>query len=162
MQDLIITRTFAAPVAKLWQAWTDPALIRQWWGPDNFSCPSAEMDVRVGGTSIVCMRAPASFGGLDMYNTWHHTKIVPMQELEYIINLSDKDGNKIDPAVINMPPDFPQDMRHRISFKDLGNNQTELTVTEYAWPMTKMREMSEMGMKQCLAKMAACVEAKTT
>jgi hypothetical protein len=33
----------------------------------------AEMDFRVGGASLVCMRAPAEYGGQDMYHTWTYT-----------------------------------------------------------------------------------------
>jgi hypothetical protein len=52
------------------------------------------------------MRAPKEFGGQDMYSTWLYTKIVPMQSLEFIQNLSDKDGNNVDPVALGVPPDF--------------------------------------------------------
>jgi uncharacterized protein YndB with AHSA1/START domain len=64
----------------------------QWWGPHRFTARSAKMDFREGGTSLVCMRAPKEFGGQDMYSTWAYKKIVPMQSIEFIHNLADKDG----------------------------------------------------------------------
>ena len=67
----------------------------QWWGPEGFTCPVAKMDFREGGTSLVCMRAPKEFGGQDMYNTWSYRKIVPLERIEYILNFTDKDGEKI-------------------------------------------------------------------
>src|SRR5664279_5577600 len=61
--DVISTREFAAPATEVWRAWSDPEYVTQWWGPHGFTSPSADLDFRVGGTSLVCMRAPAEFGG---------------------------------------------------------------------------------------------------
>ena len=55
--DLVITRTFAAPRALLWRAWTDPEHIRSWWGPREHPAAAptgappirCEVDLRVGG-----------------------------------------------------------------------------------------------------------------
>ncbi|MFZ5876943.1 MAG: SRPBCC family protein [Nitrospirota bacterium] len=154
-RDLVITRVFAAPLPLVWKAWTDPDEIMRWWGPTGFTCPVAKMDVREGGTSLVCMRAPRDFGGQDMYSTWRYRTIVPMERIEYIHNLADEKGRQIDPTSIGMPADFPQDLRNLVTFRDLGNGRTELTVTEYDWPVGRMMEMSKMGMEQCLDKMAA-------
>jgi len=154
-RDLVFTRVFDAPVELVWKAWTDPQHVMQWWGPTGFTSPLAKMDVREGGASLVCMRAPKEFGGRDMYSTWEYKKIVPMARIEYIHNLADKDGNKADPVKLGMPADFPQDLRNLVTFKDLSNGKTELTVTEYDWTVGQMMEMSKMGMEQCLDKMAA-------
>ena len=154
-RDLVFTRVFDAPVEQIWRAWTDSEYVMQWWGPTGFTSPSAEMDFREGGTSLVCMRAPQELGGQDMYNTWTYTKIVPMQSIEYILNFADKDGNQLDPAKMGMPAGTPQDVRHLVTFKAVGDNKTELTVTEYDWTVGQMMEMSKMGMEQCLDKMAA-------
>ena len=149
--DLVITHVFDAPVEQVWNAWVDPEMIKQWWGPDGFTAPLARIDFRVGGTSLVCMSSP-QFG--DQYSAWQYRKIVPMQRIEYIHNLVDKDGHKINPTSIGMPPDFPQDMLNRVTFKDLGDGKTQLTITEFGWPVGQMRELSRIGMEQCLDKMA--------
>lgn len=154
-KDIVITRIFDAPIEQVWKMWTEPEHIMKWWGPDRFSCPSAKMDVREGGVSIVAMQAPQDFGGQVTYNTWKHTRIIPLQSLEFIQNLCDKGGNNVDPVSIGMPPDFPMDMRTVVTFKKLGENKTEITVTEYGWRLGNMRDMSIMGMEQCLDKMAA-------
>lgn len=152
--DLVITRVFDSPVEQVWKAWTQPDRVMHWWGPTGFTCPLAKMDVRAGGTSVVCMRAPKDFGGQDFYSTWAYSAIEPMRRIEYIHNLCDKDGNKADPVKLGMPPDFPQDQRHVIAFKALSDTRTELTVTEYGWTPGRMMEMSRLGMNQCLDKMA--------
>src|SRR5215510_12891488 len=87
-RDLVFTRIFDAPIAQVWKAWSDPELIKKWWGPDRFTCPFATVDFRVGGTSLVCMRAPEEFGGQDHYSTWEYRSIEPMRRIEYIHNLA--------------------------------------------------------------------------
>jgi len=154
-RDLVVTRVFDAPIELVWKAWTDPEYVMQWWGPTGFTCPLAEMDFREGGVSLVCMRAPKDFGGQDMYNTWTYKKIVPMQQIEYILNFTDKDGKAFDPAEMGLPAGTPREVRNVNTFKDLGNGKTEMTVTEYDWTVGHMMEMSKMGLEQCLDKMAA-------
>jgi len=156
-RDLIVTRIFNAPVKLVWKAWTDPEHVMRWWGPDYFTSPSAAIDFREGGTSIVCMRAPQEFGGQEMYSRWIYQKIVPMERIEFIQNLADKDGNLIDPLTIGMPPEFPRDIRTVVTLKDLGNGKTEMTVTEYSMPTsaTEMGKNAELGLNQSLDKMAA-------
>ncbi|CAA9295769.1 MAG: hypothetical protein AVDCRST_MAG93-4243 [uncultured Chloroflexia bacterium] len=150
-QDLVIKRVFDAPVEQVWNAWTDPAYVRQWWGPDGFTAPVANMDVREGGTSLLCMSSP-NFG--EHYSTWQYRSVEPMKQIVYIHNLADRDGNAVDPVSMGMPPDFPQNQLHVITFNALSNNRTELTVTEHDWTAGQMMQMSELGMNQCLDKMA--------
>jgi len=156
-RDLVITRVFDAPLDLVWKAWTDPEHVMRWWGPNHFTSPSAKMDFREGGTSLVCMRAPEDFGGQDMYSTWVYQKIVPMERIEFIQNLADKDGNLADPLKLGLPPEFPRDTRTVVTFKDLGNSKTEMTVTEYGMPTsdTEMGKNAEIGLNQSLDKMAA-------
>ena len=150
--NLVVTRVFDAPIEQVWNAWKDPELVKRWWGPDGFTAPVAKIDFREGGTSLVCMSSP-QFG--DNYSTWHYRKIVPVQLIEYIHNLVDKEGNKIDPVSIGMPADFPQDQLNTVAFRAVGADKTEITITEYDWTVGQMVEMSKMGLEQCLEKMAA-------
>jgi uncharacterized protein YndB with AHSA1/START domain len=151
-RDLVITRLFNAPIEQVWKAWVDPEYVMQWWGPNGFTAPLAKMDFREGGTSLVCMSSP-QFG--DQYSIWHYQKIVPIQRIEYIHNLADEKGNKIDPTTVGMPPDFPQDLLNTVTFKAVGQDKTEITVTECDWTVGRMMELSKMGLEQCLDKMAA-------
>ncbi len=149
-QDLVFTRIFNTPVEQVWRAWTDAEQVRRWWGPNGFTSPLARIDFREGGTSLLCMSSPDH--GV-YYSTWHYRKIMPMKLIEYVHNLADEDGNKVDPVQKGMPADFPQDMIHTITFKVLESNQTELIVTEHNWTIGQMMELSKMGMEQCLDKM---------
>lgn len=156
-RDLVVTRIFNAPLALVWAAWTEPEHVMQWWGPDYFTSPSAEIDFREGGKALVCMRAPKKFGGQDMYSVWDYQNITPLERIEFIQNLADKDGNLADPASMGLPPDFPRDVRTVVAFKDLGGGKTEMTVTEYDMPgpETQMGKNAEIGLNQSLDKMAA-------
>ena len=53
-----ITRTFAASRERVFDAFTGPELLRQWWGPAGFTLPQAEVDLRVGGAYRFAMRPP--------------------------------------------------------------------------------------------------------
>jgi uncharacterized protein YndB with AHSA1/START domain len=159
-EDLTFKRTFKAPLQRVWQAWTDAKLVKEWWGPEGFSCPLAKVDFREGGTTLVAMHAPKELHMPDSYSTWKYTKIVPNERIEYVHNLSDKDGKAIDPKSVGMPADFPQNQRHVAEFKDFGSGSTELTFTEYGWPEGQMREFSRTGMEQCLDKMQKLLEQK--
>lgn len=56
--ELLITRIFDAPRALVWQAWTDPEHIKQWWGPAGFNNETCTSELRVGGRFYLEMRAP--------------------------------------------------------------------------------------------------------
>ena len=62
-RELVLTRLIDAPREKLFRAWTDPELLRQWFAPLPYTTPTAELDVRPGGSSLIVMRAP---DGTDM------------------------------------------------------------------------------------------------
>lgn len=156
-QDIVITRTFDAPLELVWKAWTDPEQVKRWWGPKDYTSPLCKIDFREGGKYLFAMRAPKYQGGQDYYSAGVYKKIVPMEYLEFTQILSDKDGNPIDPAQIGMPSDFPKEVRTVIVFKALGS-KTELTITEYDWTLGQMRDYSVAGMSQSLDKLAASLK----
>jgi uncharacterized protein YndB with AHSA1/START domain len=57
-RELTIKRTFAAPRALVFKAWTDPKRLAVWWGPRGFTNPVCEIDLRIGGAIYIVMRAP--------------------------------------------------------------------------------------------------------
>jgi uncharacterized protein YndB with AHSA1/START domain len=150
-QDLTVTRTFNAPVERLWAAWSESEQVTRWWGPEGFTAPLARMDFREGGTSLVCMASP-QFGKL--FNTWTYREIVPLKRIEFIQNFADSTGKRINPADIGLPPDVPQDVRNVVIFERINDRQTKLTVTEYGYASPQTLELSKTGLEQCLNKMA--------
>jgi len=153
--DVTITRIFDAPVEKVWKAWSDPEYVMRWWGPTGFTSPSAEMDFRVGGSSLVCMRAPAEYGSQDMFHTWTYTRIDPHERIEFVSKFADKDGAHLDPAAMGRPSGVPYDVPHVVTFEAAGDGGTQMTITEYGYTTEQARDLSRAGMEQCLDKMAA-------
>ncbi len=157
-KELVVTRVYDAPVELVWKTWTEPELVKLWWGPDKFTCPVAEINFYEGGISLVAMRAPAVFGGQDSFCTWEYKKIIHLQHIEFIQNLTDKSGNKTNPVALGMPADFPEDIRTVVTFKPLGSDKTEMTVTQYA-DFGQMSTFARMGMEQSLDKLKAIFKA---
>jgi uncharacterized protein YndB with AHSA1/START domain len=148
--DVISAREFAAPAADVWRAWSDPEYVTGWWGPYGFTSPSAQLDFRVGGTSLVCMRAPAEFGGQDFYNTWTYRRIEPITLIEFDVAFADATGARVD-----SPPGIPPEVRHVVTFTPLPVDRTSMTVTEFGYTDEQVRDQSKAGLEQCLDKMAA-------
>ncbi|WP_143309140.1 SRPBCC family protein [Chitinophaga vietnamensis] len=149
-----VTRTFNAPVEMVWKVWTDPELVKRWWGPQHFTSPLARIDFREGGQSLVSMKAPPEMGGQEFYSIWDYIKIVPHESIEFIQNLADENGQKTAPVKLGMPADFPLDIRTVVTFKKTGDGKTEMTVTEYA-EFGSMSQFAQLGLEQSIAKMAA-------
>ena len=148
--DMVITHVFDAPIEKVWNAFADGEKVKQWWGPQGFMAPVVKMDFREGGTSLVCM---AGYG-MEIYNTWSYTKIVPQQRIEYQLAFTDKDGKRSAEATMGLPAELNREVPHIIVFKSLGT-KTEVTVTELGYSSQQVVDMSKAGMEQCLEKMAA-------
>lgn len=53
-----LTRIIDAPRALVWQAWTDPKMLAQWFGPRGFTSSVTQLDVRVGGVLRIVMHGP--------------------------------------------------------------------------------------------------------
>jgi len=151
-KQIAVTRVFNASIELVWKVWTEPELVMRWWGPDRFTCPSAKIDFREGGISLVTMRYPKEMGGKDVFSIWKYKKIIPLKSIEFIQNLADKDGTKMNPVSLGMPPDFPEDIRTVVTFKKLAGNKTEMTVTEYA-EFGQMNKFAKLGLEQSLDKM---------
>lgn len=81
--EVVITRTFAAPAALIYQAMTEPEHIRQWWGAGHGEVTVCDVDLRVGGRWHFAQVTPAgeevSFSGeyreLDPPGRMVHTEV---------------------------------------------------------------------------------------
>ncbi len=61
-KEFSIVREYDAPPEKVFQAWTDPALVTQWWGPEGVFTPICEVDARPGGLIHIVMEAGEAMG----------------------------------------------------------------------------------------------------
>jgi uncharacterized protein YndB with AHSA1/START domain len=77
-RELVLTRLIDAPPAKLFRAWTDPDLLKQWFAPLPYTTPVAELDVRPGGANFIVMRGP---DGKDLPNRGVYLEVVENERL---------------------------------------------------------------------------------
>jgi len=61
-KELDLERDYRAPIGVVWDAWTRPDMLRQWWGPEKTFVPECEMDLRIGGRIHVVMEANEAMG----------------------------------------------------------------------------------------------------
>jgi uncharacterized protein YndB with AHSA1/START domain len=77
-RELVLTRLIDAPREKVFRAWTDPELLKQWFAPLPYTTPVAELDVRPGGANLVIMRDP---DGNDLPNRGVYLEVVENERL---------------------------------------------------------------------------------
>ncbi|KUH86237.1 MULTISPECIES: SRPBCC domain-containing protein [unclassified Mycobacterium] len=61
-KNLDLERSYRAAIETVWRAWTEPDMLRQWWGPEKTFVPECEIDLVVGGKVYVVMEAGEAMG----------------------------------------------------------------------------------------------------
>lgn len=153
-QDLVIERIFNAPVELVWKAWTDPEMLVRWWGPKDFTAPVYQLDFRVGGKFLYCMRSP---DGKDYWGTGTFKEIVPLERIVQTDSFADEKGNVVPASHYGMNADFPLVLEVILTFEDLGD-RTKLTLRHSGMPAGKDAEGASTGWNESLDKLAALVE----
>ena len=102
-RTLTIRRTFSAPVKLVWEAWTQPEHIAQWWGPKGMPMTIVEHNFKVGGRWKYVMPMP---NGSEFVSEGQYSEIIkfkkivtsanfrPMTEGVEIKVLFEKNGDK--------------------------------------------------------------------
>ncbi len=90
--EVKFTRVFDAPRKLVFQVWTDPKHVAQWWGPHGFTNPRCEWDARTGGAIHVDMRGP---GGRIYPMAGTFQEIVEPERLVFISSALDEAGNSL-------------------------------------------------------------------
>jgi uncharacterized protein YndB with AHSA1/START domain len=154
IQRMVVTRIFDAPRELVWKAWTDPKYVMQWWGPKGFTAPVCQMDFRVGGKSLFCMKAP---DGQECWNAVEYHEIVLHEKIVSLMYFSDSKGNKVDPAQLGIEQEVIDGAYDVTIFEDLGNGQTKLTFIGNE-PMESAKNSGQMeGWNEILDKVAAVI-----
>ena len=153
-ERMVITRVFEAPRALVWKAWTDPKYAMQWWGPKDFTVPFCEMDFRVGGKFLICMKAP---DGQEFWNGGEYHEIVPYEKIVSSMYFADAKGNKIQPAHYGLEHESIDDVYDVTLFEDVGNGRTKLTLIGNETMENATKSGQVEGWNQILDKLAAVV-----
>ena len=145
-REITLTRLFDAPRDLVWQAWTEPEHMAQWFGPRGFTIPLCELDVRVGGALRMIMRAP---DGADYPMQGVFREIVKPERLVFTNIPVDKDGKHLVDGLTT------------VTFEQQGD-KTKLTLhtrgvglVDYA---ARMLAGMEAGWSESLHKLAEFVE----
>jgi uncharacterized protein YndB with AHSA1/START domain len=62
IKEVSFERIYDAPIDQVWKAWTDPKLLKQWWGPNDVTIQECEVELRVGGKFYIVMEAGEAMG----------------------------------------------------------------------------------------------------
>ena len=150
-QDLLITRIFNAPRNLVWQAWTEPEQVKRWQGPKGFIIPEAKVDLRVGGTSLLCMRSP---DGKDYWSTGTYREIVEMEKIVETDSFADEKGNEVPASYYGMEGDWPDNLLVTVTFEDTEKDKTLFTLRHSGLPTNDIREQTGISWNEILNKLA--------
>ena len=133
-RDLVLTREFDATPEKLYRAWTQPALITQWFTLGTWKAVKAEMDVRPGGANLITMRGPdgAEFPNRDVY-----LEVVPNKRLVLT-----------DAYTSAWVPSEQPFMTVTLTFEGLAGGRTRYTARVSHWTVADREKHEEMGFHQ--------------
>lgn len=79
-REIRLTRVLDAPVELVWEVWTDPQHIKNWWGPNGFTNTITKMDISVGGEWDLVMHGP---DGTDYKNRSVFREVIKCKKLVY-------------------------------------------------------------------------------
>jgi uncharacterized protein YndB with AHSA1/START domain len=126
-RELVLTRLINAPRAKVYRAWTDPALLKQWFAPKPYTTP---IDVRPGGSAYFVMRGP---DGKDLPNRGVYLEVVPNEKLV-----------STDAYVAAWEPSEKPFMTLILTFEDEGG-KTRYTARVRHWTVADREAHEKMG-----------------
>jgi uncharacterized protein YndB with AHSA1/START domain len=152
---VVIERSFDAPVDLIWQMWTDPEHFKAWYGPDGATIPAAKLDVRVGGTRLVCIEMQSPDGPMRMWFAGEYREVVENERLVYTESMSDENGNVSAPTDMSMPGGHPMTTEVRVELQDVGG-RTRMVMTHTGVPGDSP---GAAGWAMALDKLAGHVEA---
>jgi uncharacterized protein YndB with AHSA1/START domain len=128
---LVVRRRINATRERLFAAWTEPQLLVRWWGPQGVACPTAEIDLRVGGSYRIANQFP---DGTVVWIAGVFEVIEPPNRLTYTWKLESDNG--------------PLE-RVKVCFEAHGT-ATEVVVTHERIPDDTVRTSHERGWLGCL------------
>lgn len=135
-REMLIVRSFHAPRDLVWKMWTEAEHLKHWWGPEGWTLPVCEVDLRVGGAWFYCMQSPPEMN-MTSCGTAVYKEIVAPERLVYTDAFADAEGN--------VNEDMPV-ATITIEFIDDGDWTTVKSVTEYA-SMELRDQVIEMGVE---------------
>ncbi|MDQ0945696.1 SRPBCC domain-containing protein [Streptomyces sp. V1I1] len=130
-----------APLSVVFRALTEPQELSKWWGPDGFTIPSVESELRPGGGYRIAMQPPE---GELFYLAGEFREVAPPERLSYTFRWEDPDPEDQETVVT-------------LSLRELGATSSELVLTQGDFATERRRALHEEGWAQGLDKLEALV-----
>ncbi|MFI1938407.1 SRPBCC family protein [Streptomyces purpureus] len=122
-RELVITRDFAAPRERVFEAWTKPEQVRQWYGLSSLTTTVCDIDLRVGGAWRWGQKAP---DGQEIVFSGMYEEITPPERLVYTELFELMPGPRIHVT---------------LTFEEKGDGVTRLRSTS-VWPSAEIRDQA--------------------
>jgi uncharacterized protein YndB with AHSA1/START domain len=132
MDLLVVRKTIRATPERLFEAWTTPAHLEQWWGPEGVTCIDSDVDLRIGGRYRIGNRLP---DGTVLWITGEFEVIEPPRRLTYSWKLEGS-AHPVERVTVRFEP--------RVG-------ATEVIVTHERISSEPLREQHQVGWVGCLA-----------
>src|SRR6187401_1163753 len=132
-QTVYINREFDAPQSLVWDAFTKPEIIDQWWAPKPYASKTKFMNFEVGGRRFYAMVSP---DGQERWALQRYTSISPKTNFKFFNAFADEDEN----------PELPgSEWDHTFSEE---NGTTKVSIAIYNESLERMEKQIEMGFKE--------------
>jgi len=128
-----VRREFSAALDLVWEAWTNPEILDQWWAPKPFRSVTKYMDFQVVGRRFYAMLSPE---GQAHWSVQEFVSITPKTNFTFISAFADKHEN----------PQWPGS-HWNLHFSE-GNGTTTVHISIYNESRERMEKMIEMGFKE--------------
>ena len=132
-KSVSITKEFDADRDLVWDAYTKPELLDQWWAPKPFSSRTTVMDFEVGGRRFYAMVSPE---GAERWAVQKYTSITPKTNFKFFNAFADENEN------LQLPG---SDWDLNFSERD---GTTTVSISIYNESLERLEKMIEMGFKE--------------
>jgi uncharacterized protein YndB with AHSA1/START domain len=127
------SREFDADLSLVWDAYTKPEILDQWWAPKPWTSKTKFMNFEVGGRRFYAMVSPA---GDEHWSVQHYTSISPKTNFKLMNAFADKDEN----------PELPGS-EWDLNFSE-QNGKTTVHIRIYNESLVRLEKMLDMGFKE--------------
>ncbi len=157
-REFVIGREFQAMRESVWEAWTDPARMADWWGPRDFTNPVCDMDVRPGGAYRIVMRSP---DGAECPLKGEYLEVVRPNRLVFTMDhseLPDSWHDLVNPNRAKGNHNAPGDVASTVIFDQVGG-RTKLTIRTRFESVAIRNAMLKLGMNEGWSESLDCLGA---
>ncbi|MEJ5996438.1 SRPBCC domain-containing protein [Pedobacter sp. Du54] len=129
----LINREFNAELSLVWDAFTKPEILDQWWAPKPYASKTKEMNFEVGGRRFYAMVSPE---GHENWAIQKYSSINPKTNFKFLNAFADEHENAQLPG-----------SEWNLTFSE-ENGITKVSITIFNESLERMEKMIEMGFKE--------------